>query len=54
MDGEIKKVYTLPEVCEEVSDLIVYNDIAYIAADKMLSVVDLQAMKSILIFQSIV
>lgn len=46
MDGEIKKVYTLPEVYEEVSDLIVYNDIAYIAADKMLSVVDLQTMKS--------
>ena len=46
VDGEIKKVYTLPEVYKEVSDLIVYNDIAYIAADKMLSVVDLQTMES--------
>ena len=44
--SEIKEVYVIPEIYEEVSDLIVYNDTAYIAADKMLSVVDLQTMES--------
>ena len=45
-DSEIKEVYVIPEIYGEVSDLIVYNDTAYIAADKMLSVVDLKTMKS--------